>query len=266
MNEPVIPEMVYNNEHFTVKEYDWDVFGGPSAGEQFVDSELYDLKTGNKVKLSDFSGQWVVLETGSSTCSMFTKNIPNMKNIEEEFTDVKFLLIYVREAHPGERLGAHKSFEEKLGAARLVKPRYNEHRQVLVDGIEGDFHRHYGMIPNVLYVIRPDGTIHYRCNWATADDLRAALADRENFHTYENADMNKLKAGRGLYTSIRTMWTGGAVALYDFREMRPGHGAAPQSGRQILPRKGPVQQKTGSVLRRLHRPSGFRCQEKRSRK
>ena len=222
MNEAAKPPMVYNNEHFTVKEYDWDVFGGPSAGEQFVDCELYDLETGNKVKFSDFKGQWVVLETGSSTCSMYTKNIPDMKNMEEEYPDVKFLLIYVREAHPGERLGAHKNWEEKLAAAKLVKPRYNEHRQVLVDGVDGEFHRQYGMMPNILYVIRPDGTIHYRCNWATADDLRSALADRENLHTYENADVNKLKAARGLYTTIRTMWTGGFVSLFDFMKASPG--------------------------------------------
>ena len=138
----------------------------------------------------------MVLETGSSTCSMYTKNIPDMKGIEEEFPDVKFLMIYVQEVHPGECLGAHKNWEEKLAAAKLVKPRYSEHRQVLVDGAEGEFHRQYGMMPNIIYVIRPDGTIHYRCNWATANDLRSALTNREEFHTYENADLKKLKAAR----------------------------------------------------------------------
>ena len=60
----------------------------------------------------------MVLETGSSTCSMYTKNIPDMKGIEEEFPDVKFLMIYVQEAHPGERLGAHKNWEGKPAEAK----------------------------------------------------------------------------------------------------------------------------------------------------
>jgi len=245
MNVPRSQAMPYNNDHFTVKEYDWDVFGGPSSGEKFIDCELFDLGTGNKVKFSDFEGKWVVLETSSSTCSMYTKNIPDMKGIEEEFPDVKFLMIYVREAHPGERLGAHKNWEEKLAAAKLVKPRYSEHRQVLVDGVEGEFHRQYGMMPNIIYVIRPDGTIHYRCNWATADDLRSALTNREEFHTYENADLKKLKAAPGLYTTIRTMWTGGFVALYDFVKASPGMAICHQRVDQYYKENGKFNKKPG---------------------
>ena len=149
-------------------------------------------------------------------------DIPDMKSIQDDFPDVEFLLIYVREAHPGERLHQHRSFEEKTKAAKLVKPRYNEHRRVLVDAHEGDFHKKYGMMPNILYVIRPDGTVHYRCNWATAKSLRDALEKPDEFHTYENADVKELKAARGLYTTIRTMWTGGIVALYDFVKAGPG--------------------------------------------
>lgn len=216
------PKMIYNNERFGVKEYDWDVFGGPSAGEQYVDATLEDIDTGEQVKLSDYAGKWMVIETGSSTCSMYTKNIPDMKDLRAEFPDVEFLMIYVREAHPGERLHQHKNYDEKKAAAKLVKPRYQEHRRVLVDTHEGDFHRKYGMMPNILYVIRPDGTVHYRCNWATAEDLRTALTERDKLHTYENADVKKLKAARGLYTTVRTMWTGGFMALYDFVKAGPG--------------------------------------------
>ena len=42
MNAPQKPPMVYNNAHFTVKHYDWDVFAGPSAGEPYVDAALTD--------------------------------------------------------------------------------------------------------------------------------------------------------------------------------------------------------------------------------
>lgn len=220
MSAPQTPP-VYNNPRFRVIDYNFDTFIGPAAGEKFKDFVLTDLDTGKPVKLSAFLGKWVALETGSATCSMYTKDIAEMKKVREEFTDVEFPLIYVREAHPGERLGPHKSVEEKMRAARLLAPRYGEHRRVLVDSLEGDFHRAYGSMPNVVYVIRPDGTIHYRCNWATPQALREALRDRANIHRVENADMAAIQASRGKYNMIRTMWTGGMIALYDFMKNFP---------------------------------------------
>lgn len=213
---------MYNNPRFKTKEYDWDVFAGPSAGDQYIDVALKDLETGEDVNLSDYQGKWLVLETGSSTCSMYTKNIPDIQAIEKDFPDVEFLLIYVREAHPGERLHQHQSFEEKVEAAKLLKPRYGEDRRILVDSHDGKYHRTYGAMPNTLYVIRPDGTVHYRCNWATAERLRESLTERDKLHTVENADVKSLKAARGLYTTIRTMWTGGILALFDFMVAAPG--------------------------------------------
>jgi hypothetical protein len=208
--------MIYNAPRFKVKQYDFGVFVGPAAGEKAKPFTVNDLETGKKVKLSDFKGKWLVIETGSSTCSMYTKNIDEMRKVREENPDVEFVIIYVREAHPGERLHQHRSYDEKIAAAKLLKPRYGEGRRVLVDELEGDFHKKYGMMPNVMYVIRPDGIVHYRVNWATPDSLRKALADRENFHTVENANVKELKASRGMFSALRTMWTGGVLALWDF--------------------------------------------------
>lgn len=212
--------MVYNRPRFTVKQYDWDLFKGPAAGDEAIEFTATDLE-GNQVKLSDYRGKWVVLETGSSTCSMYTKNIPDMKKIRADHSDVEFLVIYVREAHPGERLSQHKDMAEKKAAAEMLAPRYQEDRKVLMDDIDGTMHLKYGAMPNVIYVIRPDGIVHYRCNWATADALREALEDREHFHTVENADIHKLKASRGMWVALRTMWTGGFVALWDFVKAGP---------------------------------------------
>ena len=208
--------MIYNNPRFKVKQYDFGTFLGPAAGEKAKDFEVTDLETGKPVKLSDFKGKWVVIETGSSTCSMYTKNIEEMKKVRAEHPDVEFLLIYVREAHPGERLHQHKNFDEKIKAAKLLKPRYKEDRRVLVDSIDGDFHKAYGMLPNILYIIRPDGKVHCRVNWSTPGMARKALEDRKTIHKVENADMKELKASRGMFSALRTMWTGGFLALLDF--------------------------------------------------
>jgi len=206
----------YNNARFKIKLYDWDLFVGPAAGDVAPDFTVTDLETNAPVRLSDFTDKWVVIETGSSTCSMYTKNIPGMETLRAEYADVEFLVIYVREAHPGERLHQHKNLDDKIAAARLLQPRYNENRRILVDSHAGDFHRMYGMKPNVIYVVRPDGTVHYRCDWAHVDGLREALDDRTRRHTREHADMKKLHATRGMGIAIRTMWTGGLIALWDF--------------------------------------------------
>tara|TARA_R110002110_G_scaffold415612_1_gene651524 strand:- start:80693 stop:81520 length:828 start_codon:yes stop_codon:yes gene_type:complete len=215
------PKPVYNNKRFRVVDYNFDTFVGPAAGEKYIDATFTDLETGEEVKLSDFDGQWTVIETGSSTCSMYTKNIHIYKDIVEKFPDVNFVMVYVREAHPGERMGPHQTMDDKIKAAKLVAPRYKEFRRVLVDNLEGDFHRAYGAMPNVVYIIRPDGTIHYRCNWAAPHLIEAALEDRESYHKIENAPTAELRATRSMPHMMRTMWTGGAIALYDFFKNAP---------------------------------------------
>lgn len=210
----------YLRPRFSPSHYDLNSFPGPRAGEPAMDFTLFDFH-GKPVKLSDYHGKWVVLETGSATCSMYTKNIPGIKQLQAEFPDVVFLVVYVREAHPGERLGQHKSFEDKKRAAELLKPRYNEDRTILIDTLEGEMHRFYGLLPNIVYIINPEGIVHYRCNWATIDGIRAALKDRERVHTDENADMLKLWRERDTLNSLRTMWTGGFIALWDFAKAVP---------------------------------------------
>lgn len=209
------PKIIYNRPRFTVMQYDWNVFKGPRAGEPAIDFPLTDLD-GNEVRISDFRGKWVVLETGSSTCSMYTKNIPGMKRLHAKHPDVEFVVVYVREAHPGERLHQHQTFDDKIHAARTLVPKYDEDRPILVDQLAGNFHIAYGAMPNIIYVINPEGYVHYRCNWATEDGLAEALADRVNINTNEHACSEKLQASRGLWIAVKTMWVGGFLALWDF--------------------------------------------------
>jgi len=205
----------YLNPRFKVKLYNWDTFVGPAAGDPAIDFTATDLD-GNAVKLSDFRGQWVVLETGSSTCSQYTKNIDRMRALRDEFPDVEFIVVYVREAHPGERLGQHKTFEDKCRAARRLPRKYKEHRRILIDSLDGAMHRAYGAMPNVVYVINPEGIVHYRCDWTHVEGLHRALAERDHLHTDEHADMGQINASRSLWVAVRTMWTGGLLALFDF--------------------------------------------------
>lgn len=206
----------YLYKHFRINRYKLRAFHGPKAGEPAKDFAVVDFE-GNKQMLSNFRGRWVVIEVGSATCTQYTKNIGAMEQLKQDFPDVEFLLIYVREAHPGERLPQHRSFEDKLKAARLLPKRYNENRKILIDALDGDMHQAYGSMPNFVYIVRPDGIVHYRCNWATLEGVRQALEDREHLHTNENADMKQLlDESLVSWNRIRTMWTGGFIAFWDF--------------------------------------------------
>ena len=133
------PKPIYNRPRFTVMQYDWDVFKGPRAGEPAIDFPLTGLD-GKEVRISDFRGKWLVIETGSSTCSMYTKNIPGMKELRAQHPDVEFVLAYVREAHPGERLHQHQTFDEKRNAAKTLARKDAEARPLLVgSGIEESY-------------------------------------------------------------------------------------------------------------------------------
>lgn len=206
--------MQYNNPHFTVKLYDWDLFNGPRAGEPAPDFTVTDM-AGNEVSLSDYRGKWVVVETASATCSMYCRNIEPVRVLRHDFPDIEFLVVYVREAHPGERRPQHKDMADKMAAAKLLADKLGEHRPVLVDSHDGGMHQAYGAMPNIVYVISPEGMVHYRCDWTIVEELREVLSNRDRIHTNEHADMDRFN-NRDVSHLFRTLVIGGFVAAWDF--------------------------------------------------
>ena len=99
-----MPKTTYNYQRYKMSEYDLGAFPGSKAGELAEDFTIQD-QNGSEVSLENYRGKWVVLETGSITCAMYVKNIPGIKRLQIKYPDVEFLLVYVREAHPGSRLG-----------------------------------------------------------------------------------------------------------------------------------------------------------------
>ena len=153
--------MIYNYDRFKLEHYDLADFPGPRPGEPFPDFELLDA-SGASVPLSGYRGKWLVLETGSLTCNMYARHIKAMSGIRGKFPDVEFLLLYVREAHPGSRVPQHASMSDKADNAALLEDAYGENRQVLIDNMDGGVHRALGSHPDMIYIVDP-------ANRATAD-------------------------------------------------------------------------------------------------
>jgi len=204
----------YGYRRFTPEEYDFTVDEGLQAGDRFVDVPLRTLD-GHTVHLSDYlEDKPLVLETGSMTCPMYAQSVPPMRKLIEKYPNLDFVLMYVREAHPGELQPQHRTEEDKIAAAKKTKLRYREGRTILVDDVNGSAHRNYGMMPNSIFVIAPDGKILFRSIWNNAKDMDAilgAISRGEHVHSRE------LKAVPPFsLRAVGTLFMGGVVAIWDF--------------------------------------------------
>ncbi|MDA0239539.1 MAG: redoxin domain-containing protein [Proteobacteria bacterium] len=200
----------YNYDRYKMSEYELGKFPGAKAGEEAPNFTLR-TQVGKEVTLDDYKGKWLVIETGSITCGMYVKNVPGWNKLKAEFPDIEFLLVYVREAHPGSRLGAHQSEEQKMELSKNLNTIYKDERPVLVDNLDGDMHRLYGGLPNVVYVINPEGKVIYRCDWSFPKLVRRVLLARDHLHTDEHVQIITAAP----WIMIPVVLRGGWDALWD---------------------------------------------------
>ena len=209
--------MDYNYQRFKTSNYEYEKFPGPKAGSTMLNFAMTGLD-GGAVNLADYKGKWVVIETGSLTCPMFVKNINPIKKLRAKYPDVVFLVVYVREAHPGSRTNAHTSMDEKIARAKQSQADYGDDRETLVDDLAGSMHRAYGSFPNMAYVIDPDGRVVYRCDWAFAHLIEGVLENRPNL----NANERKQIITATPWIMIPVCLKGGWDALWDLVIALPG--------------------------------------------
>ena len=202
----------YNYSKFKPKYYNFYDFKGPKPGEKASDFEAYTLE-GNKVNLSDYFGSWIVLESGSFSCPMYVGNILDMNTVAKEFKDVTFLVLYVREAHPGSSVPAQNSIEEKIKHAARLPGEEKENRTIIVDTIDGHAHNLYGSFPDMVYVINPEGTVVFRGDWNMPSEVRKVLSTgRDEIHKRDHYEPGK----PSLLVAFRVLLRSGLNSLWDF--------------------------------------------------
>lgn len=211
----------YNYRHFGPEHYDFRRFDGPEPGDVAPDFEAMTLD-GDTVKLSDFRGCWVVLETGSITCPITDSKVHVMDELQAEFPEVTCILLYTREAHPGEHYDAHDSMDAKLDRARTFAAEYDIERTVLVDDVEGTAHRAYGGMPNSVHVINPDGVVVMRGDWNDVPTVRRVLEERDPNMRYDR----QIYRGKPVFFAqkkgvVRVLADAGQRAVWDFIKHAP---------------------------------------------
>ena len=225
----------YNYEHFTrerLEESERAAFSGPEPGEQAPDFKARTLD-GTTIRLSDYQGKKnVLLIFGSATCPMTASSIAGINQLYDQFRgdDLEFLFVYVREAHPGERMAAHKSMKDKVRSAQLLRDNEDIAMPVLVDDLHGAIHRKYSRLPNAAYLIDKSGRVAFRSLWAQPEPLAAAiqeLRDRGEGVVQGGEDLSIPFSYSALY-SYRALQRGGRQSLHDFRRALglPGRDAA----------------------------------------
>ena len=151
----------YRYQHFTTKLLIHDGSfhkGAKRPGERLPE---FDLPTTDRERIAtqDFGDRPLLLVTGSITCPMTASAAPAVQALYEEFGGrIDFIMLYVREAHPGEHFGQAETFEEKLENARLLKQFYDIPWTVAADNIGGDLHRALDPKPNAAFlmdILRP---------------------------------------------------------------------------------------------------------------
>ncbi len=170
----------YRYKRFTTSLLMRDLRFGKNAagpGDTFPSFELVTTSGDRLVNHDVFDDKPVLVIFGSMTCPMTASAAPSVQELYDEFGDrVKFIMLYVREAHPGENFTQSATMEEKLESARALKKFYDIQWTVAADNVDGDLHRALDPKPNSAYLVNSEGTIVFRSLWAAdRDALRQAL-------------------------------------------------------------------------------------------
>ena len=85
-----------------------------------------------------------------------------MLKLAANYRNRDFVVVYVREAHLGESIPAHSTFEGKKACARRLIDVDNEPRATFIDDLSGKAHAILGGLPNAVCVIDDLGPIRFK--------------------------------------------------------------------------------------------------------
>ncbi len=142
--------------------------GAAMVGDHLPTFEIFTAE-GDRTAIENVAGgKPVLLIFGSLTCPMTASAVPNLKELYWEFGErVEFVMLNVREAHPGEYHPQPETLEEKLDHAKALARLYAMPWTVVSDDIDGRLHRSLDPKPNSAFLIDAEGAIVFRSLWAS---------------------------------------------------------------------------------------------------
>jgi len=150
----------------------------PAPGDRMP---VFDLPVvgGGRFRSSDFAKSGAVLLVfGSSTCPMTDSAAPGLNELYLRLGDrVRFVMVNVREAHPGNAFQQPITSDAKMKHAEKLRDLHGIGFEVAVDDIGGELHRALSPKPNSAYLVGADGKILFRAHWANDTQALAAAID-----------------------------------------------------------------------------------------
>ena len=167
-----------------------------TVGEEAPDFTLTDV-LGNEHSLSDFRGQYVVLEWVNHGCPFVKKfyDVGEMQRLQEEYTSQGVIWLAICSSREGQQ--GYYTPEE---AAQVSEEKGAKHTAYLYDA-PGDVGRLYGaQVTPHMYVINPEGILIYQ---GAIDSIRSAnSADIERAENYVVAALTQAMAGEEVATPV----------------------------------------------------------------
>ncbi|MBI5823402.1 MAG: redoxin domain-containing protein [Chloroflexi bacterium] len=183
--------------------------------------EAFDLPTtdGGHIRSADLKakGQPVLLVFGSLTCPITEGGAEGLKQLHALYgKQVRFVMIKVREAHPGGTVGQAQTFEEKRNQAIALKSHHDLPFEVAIDDIDGTFHRSLDSRPNSAYVIDPSGTILFHAQWANetqaiGEALKVIVVGKNPTEPFISRTMHSIAQALGYAKSVHDVAGKGAL-------------------------------------------------------
>lgn len=175
----------YRFDHLSPLDLIKDMFysrNDPAPGDRVPDFDLPTLG-GGRFRSADLGETGpALLIFGSSTCPVTDNSAPGLNELHARFGDgIRFVMVNVREAHPGKAVPQPKALDEKTSHAEQLRDLHGFGFEIAPDDIDGTFHRALSPKPNSAYVLGKDGTILFRAQWANdtkaiAEALEAVVA------------------------------------------------------------------------------------------
>lgn len=161
----------------------------PRPGDKVPDFELPTID-GGCIRTADLKDTGpVLLVFGSMTCPVTDSAAPGLRKLHGKYGGTThFIIVNVREAHPGAKIPQPQSFNEKASHARGLRDLHDFAFDVGVDDIDGTLHRALSPKPNSAYLIGKDKTIIFRAQWGNdteklAQALKAVAAGEIPAHS-----------------------------------------------------------------------------------
>ena len=147
----------------------------PGPGDRVPDFDLPTLD-GSRFRSTDLGETGpALLIFGSYTCPVTDNAAPGLNELHGHFGDrVRFVMVDVREAHPGKAVPQPQGLDEKMAHAEQLRDLHGFKFEVAVDDIDGTLHRALSPKPNSAYILGKDGTILFRAQWANDTNALAA--------------------------------------------------------------------------------------------